>query len=197
MNSHKHKQENITLFVGGARSGKSALSLRYAESLGPRRLYVATAPPWAQADAETKLRIEAHCAQRGAGWHTWESPTLDFKQMPKAQLESVDVVLIDCLTFWLSNIMEKHAQVEDSDLAMRHCQEQLIDFLLQSPVPVVLVSNEVGQGIVPMSALGRSFRDWQGKVNQHMAQICSTVLLVSCGLPLALKGSVPVELATI
>lgn len=163
-----------TLVLGGARSGKSA----YAEALfgAEPALYLATGQAL---DGEMAERIDHHRRRRGPGWSTLEEPlelagTLDNVMRPDRP------VLVDCLTMWLSNLM--HAEC-DVDRAI----DALCEVLAAPAGPVVLVSNEVGLGLVPETALGRQFRDWQGRVNQRVAAICRRVVFVAAGLPLILK----------
>lgn len=168
--------DSLTLVLGGARSGKS----RYAE-----RLIAAYPPPWtyvatAQAgDEEMATRIKAHRSRRGADWRTIEAPRDLAAALASCRNKPV---LIDCLTLWLSNLM-----LADADI------EREIDGLEKSTkaanAPVVLVSNEVGSGIVPEHPLGRRFRDLQGILNQRMAARANCVVLMVAGLPLAVKGS--------
>ena len=161
------------LVLGGARSGKS----RYAESLaGAEKFYIATAQAF---DAEMQARIAAHRAQRGQGWQTFEAP-LDVAD----QLQALDArgrfILIDCLTLWISNLMHAKRDVGAE-------VEKLCHMLELAKAKVVLVSNEVGQGIVPENALARAFRDQQGFANQRLAQAVDEVVLVVAGLPMVLK----------
>jgi adenosylcobinamide kinase/adenosylcobinamide-phosphate guanylyltransferase len=167
----------LTLVLGGARSGKS----RYAESLiaalPPPWTYVATAEA---GDAEMAERIAAHRARRGKDWQAVEAP--HDLAAALADIESNVPVLVDCLTLWLSNRMLAGADVEadtarlETALASRHA-------------PVVVVSNEVGFGIVPDNALARRFRDLQGRLNQRMAARADRVVLVVAGLPLVVKDA--------
>jgi adenosyl cobinamide kinase/adenosyl cobinamide phosphate guanylyltransferase len=168
--------KNITLVLGGARSGKS----RYAESL-----MAALPPPWtyvATADArdgEMVERIAAHRARRGGQWRTVEA-TRDLAAALKS-CQSVPV-LVDCLTLWLSNLLLADADID--------AETELLDQTLTAAgAPVVLVANEVGSGIVPDHPLGRRFRDLQGILNQRMAARADRVVLVVAGLPLAIKGT--------
>ncbi|MEO0914604.1 MAG: bifunctional adenosylcobinamide kinase/adenosylcobinamide-phosphate guanylyltransferase [Pseudomonadota bacterium] len=164
------------LFLGGARSGKTALALASAEAVGPRRAYIATGQAF---DDEMAARIAAHKAERGAGWRTVEAP-LDPAGAIRAAVEC-DVVLVDCLTLWLSNLMH-----QKRDIAVE--MEGLLAALRAAPVPVLLVSNEVGLSIVPENALARAFRDAQGRLNQAVAAAVPRVTFVAAGLPLSLKG---------
>ena len=168
----------LTLVLGGARAGKSA----HAESLiapsaGAPGLYLATATP---GDAEMEERIALHRARRGAGWTTLEEP-LELVSALQAHASAARPILVDCLTLWLSNLM--HAG-RDVDAATGG----LIDALPGLAGPVVLVSNEVGLGIVPDNALARRFRDIAGRLNQAVAAASQRVVLVTAGLPLVLKG---------
>lgn len=164
------------LVLGGARSGKTRFALSRAEAAGPRRLYVATAEAW---DEEMAERIARHRAERGEGWKTCEAPLDPAAAIAGAE---VDVILIDCLTLWLSNLMH-HGRDVDAET------RKLIDALSGAAVPVIAVSNEVGMGLVPETPLGRSFRDAQGALNQRVAAAVDDVVFVAAGLPLALKGS--------
>jgi adenosyl cobinamide kinase/adenosyl cobinamide phosphate guanylyltransferase len=165
----------LTLVLGGARSGKS----RYAESLvaalPPPWIYVATAQA---GDAEMAERIAAHRARRGANWRTVEAPC----DLAAALTDAEDrlPVIVDCLTLWLSNRMLAGADI-DAETA------QLETALAGRRAPVVLVSNEVGLGIVPDNALARRFRDLQGRLNQRMAARAGRVVLMVAGLPLVVK----------
>ena len=165
-----------TLILGGARSGKSRYAQKLAESLGPRRLFIATAEAL---DEEMKERISRHVADRGASWETIEAP-LDINDRIRETASDDCVVLIDCLTLWLSNLM--HASL-DVDARI----DELAETLTESTTPLILVSNEVGMGIVPESALGREFRDAQGRLNQTVAAACDRVEFIAAGLPLTLK----------
>jgi adenosylcobinamide kinase / adenosylcobinamide-phosphate guanylyltransferase len=172
------RDARITLVLGGARSGKS----RYAESL-----VTAFLPPWtylatAEAlDAEMEARIAGHRAQRGPGWRTIDVP----RDLAGALAEASGTgtpVLVDCLTLWLSNLMLAE---EDIDLRIQNLE----DTLARAAAPVVLVSNEVGLGIVPDNALGRRFRDRQGQLNQRIAARADRVMMLVAGLPIAVKGT--------
>ncbi len=163
----------LTLVLGGARSGKS----RYAEELvlraDPPWTYVATAEAL---DDEMRERIAHHRDRRGADWHTLDAP-LDLLGaiggLPGA-------ALIDCLTLWLSNVMFAGRDVEAES-------ERLLAALGSAPGPLVVVSNEVGLGIVPETPLGRAFRDAQGRLNQRVAAAADRVVFMAAGLPLSLK----------
>jgi adenosylcobinamide kinase / adenosylcobinamide-phosphate guanylyltransferase len=168
---------SVTLVLGGARSGKS----RFGESLAQgKRHYVATAQVL---DEEMRARVEAHQAYRGSGWTTHEE-NFEIAALLTSLNHPGNFILLDCLTIWLSNLMlnGRDWQVESNRLG-----EALSNFRAD----VVIVSNEVGSGIVPDTALGRQFRDAQGLLNQQIAALADHVVLVAAGLPLALKGPLP------
>jgi adenosylcobinamide kinase/adenosylcobinamide-phosphate guanylyltransferase len=165
------------LVLGGARSGKSRHALACAEALGPRRLFIATAEP---GDAEMAERIARHQAERGAGWQTLEAP-LDLPGTLRTA-NAADVVLVDCLTIWLSNLILAARDTETE-------AELLLKALWEAPVPIILVSNEVGLGVVSDTPLGRHFRDAQGRLNQRVAGTVENVDLVVAGVALALKAA--------
>ncbi len=165
----------VTLVLGGARSGKS----RFAESLvaasGLRPVYVATAEP---GDAEMTARIAAHRARRGRDWATVEEP-LDLAAA-LARVSHGSAVLVDCLTLWLANLM---AADRDTDAA----RGALTAALTAASAPCVLVSNEVGHGIVPADAQTRRFRDAAGLLHQKCAAVADRVYFVTAGLAQRLK----------
>jgi adenosylcobinamide kinase/adenosylcobinamide-phosphate guanylyltransferase len=170
----------VTLVLGGARSGKST----HAEQLATGSLqggahpavYVATAQA---GDMEMATRIAAHRARRGGHWTTLEEPLRLADALEQAAAHGRPV-LVDCLTLWLSNLM---LAGDDVDAAA----DELVQALDGLAVPVVLVSNEVGLGVVPDTTLGRSFRDAQGRLNMRMAERADRVILMTAGLPLVLK----------
>ncbi len=165
-----------TLVLGGARSGKSA----YAEGLlaHGRALYLATGQAF---DDEMADRIRLHRDRRGPHWQTMEEP-LDLAGALDRVLDPERPVLVDCLTLWISNLMHAERDVEAET-------GRLCEVLAAPRGTVVLVSNEVGLGLVPDNRLARAFRDHQGRVNQRVAQTCSRVVFVAAGLPLFLKGT--------
>ena len=165
------------LVLGGASSGKSAFAERLVSGLERPRAYIATAEAW---DDEMRDRIARHREQRGPGWRTVEAP----RDLAGAlgRVPAGEAVLVDCATLWLSNRM-----LADDDLEA--AEAELLAGLAACPAPVVVVSNEVGFGIVPDTPLGRRFREAQGRLNQSLAAQADLVVLVAAGLPLALKGS--------
>jgi len=170
---------NLTLVLGGAASGKSAFAEGLVTASGRARAYVATAEAW---DAEMAARIARHRAARGPGWRTVEAPL-----GAAGALRTVapgEVALLDCATLWLTNQM-----LAEADLAA--AEAGLMDAIEACAGPCVVVSNEVGMGIVPDTPLGRRFRDAQGGLNQRLAARADLVVLVAAGLPLVLKGALP------
>jgi adenosylcobinamide kinase/adenosylcobinamide-phosphate guanylyltransferase len=166
----------VTLVLGGARSGKSAHAERLMAKHDGAPVYIATAEP---GDDEMAERIAAHRARRGEGWRTVEAP-IELAAAVRAEAIAGNAVLVDCLTIWLSNLLFAARDV-DADMA------GLMAALDEAEGPVVLVSNEVGLGIVPENALARAFRDHAGRLNQMVAQAADTVVLVVAGLPMTLK----------
>lgn len=163
--------------IGGARSGKTAYALKVAhERPARRRVMIATAEAL---DAEMADRIARHRAERGRGWNTLEAP----RRLAEAvrNLGDGDVAVIDCLTLWLSNLM-----LDDVDLGS--AVAELVSALAASRADLIVIANEVGQGIVPDNALARRFRDEAGWANQALAAAADKVVLVTAGLPLLLKA---------
>jgi adenosylcobinamide kinase/adenosylcobinamide-phosphate guanylyltransferase len=168
---------DVTLILGGARSGKS----RYAESFVTAKakpwVYIATAEA---KDDEMAARIAAHQARRAEGWQTIEAP----HELPEALRAAPQdaAVLVDCLTLWLANLMHDAFDIDE-------VTQRLEEALIGRVGTTVLVSNEVGLSIVPDNALARSFRDAQGVLNQRLATIAGRVVLMVAGLPLTVKGT--------
>jgi adenosylcobinamide kinase/adenosylcobinamide-phosphate guanylyltransferase len=149
---------------------------RLVRETGLPRTYVATAQAF---DAEMTDRIARHRLDRGEGWVTVEAP-LDLGGALAAANRPGSVVLVDCLTLWLSNVMLAGGDVDAESAAL--CAQ-----VAAAPGPVAMVSNEVGMGLVPDTPLGRAFRDAQGRLNQRMAAVCDLVVFCAAGLPLWLK----------
>ena len=164
------------LVLGGARSGKSAYAESVVRAAGPTALYLATATA---GDAEMAERIRHHQDRRGEGWTTVEEP-LDLAGTLERLAQPDRPILVDCLTLWLSNLMQDGADI-DAETA------RLVAALPSLAGPVVFVSNEVGLGIVPDNALAREFRDHAGRLNQAVAAAVDAVVFVAAGLPLILK----------
>jgi adenosylcobinamide kinase/adenosylcobinamide-phosphate guanylyltransferase len=167
---------DITLVLGGARSGKSRYAESLIQALAPPWIYVATAEA---GDAEMAERIAAHRARRAHSWHTVHTP----HDLPSAfATQPVQApLLVDCMTLWLSNRMLAHADMDGEMRAVAAALDRRTG-------PLVLVSNEVGSGIVPDNALARRFRDLQGQLNQTLAACAHRVVLVVAGIPLMIKG---------
>ncbi len=166
----------LTLVLGGARSGKTGFAERLTEEAAPTRVYVATGQAF---DAEMARRIALHKATRGKGWRTVETPLDPASALDQAGPD--EAVLLDCLTLWLSNLMHHQHDIEAETA-------RLLDSVVRCAAPVVMVSNEVGLGLVPETPLGRAFRDAQGRLNQQVAVQADRVAFVAAGLPLWLKG---------
>jgi adenosylcobinamide kinase/adenosylcobinamide-phosphate guanylyltransferase len=177
----------VTLVLGGVRSGKSRIAQRIAER-AERVTFIATAER--RDDPEMHARIERHRVDRPLTWTTVEEPLHLAQAIHRASTDS-DIVLIDCLTLFASKLLEACSE----DEAQTHIA-QLCMSLSAPPCLIVLVSNEVGSGVVPAYELGRRFRDLVGEINQRVAAIADTVLLMVAGLPFPLKGSVPKEVQT-
>jgi adenosylcobinamide kinase/adenosylcobinamide-phosphate guanylyltransferase len=166
-----------TLVLGGARSGKSAWAERLADSTAGLPIYLA---PAEAGDAEMAERIRRHRERRGPRWRTIEEP-LNICSALQRECRPGKVVLVDCLSLWLSNLMGAGRDIEQE-------VARLLAALGALEAPVVLVSNEVGMGIVPANALARDFRDDLGRLNQAVARVAELVVFVAAGLPLALKA---------
>ena len=172
------------LVLGGARSGKSRTALQLAESASARRIYIATAQAY---DDEMRDRIAQHRMERDGSWETQDAP-LDLCKAIQAHAGQGRAVLVDCLTLWLSNILLAERDLE-------HETDLLRQTVREASGPLILVSNEVGHGIVPATALGRTFRDEQGRLNQRIAEVCDAVVFVAAGCPILLKPAPPLQLA--
>lgn len=170
--------KSLTFVLGGAASGKSAFAEGRVRAIGGARHYVATAQAF---DDEMRAKIRDHQAQRGPDWTTHDAP-FDLAK-PLSAVAADQVALVDCMTLWLTNhILADHdieAQTEAALSALHSCAGH-----------VVIVSNETGYGIVPENALARRFRNEQGRLNQRIAAISDTAVLVVAGLPMALKGTI-------
>lgn len=166
-----------SLVFGGARSGKSLFAETLVLNSGLRPIYIATAQSF---DEEMDDRVAAHQSRRDSRWQTIEAP-FDIEEA-LSTLQTSDIALIDCATLWLTNHMLKHDAANP---------EGLVRAIEDSPCSVVTVSNEVGHGIVPENKLAREFRDFQGKLNQKLAEQAELAVFVAAGLPLVLKGKLP------
>ncbi len=165
------------LVLGGARSGKSAFAERLVAETGLSRHYIATGRAF---DDEMRARISKHREDRGEGWQTHEEP-LALAARIRDVARADRAVLVDCLTLWVTNLM-----LEERDIAAE-CSG-LVEALRQAPGRIVLVSNEVGLGIVPENRMARAFRDHAGRLHQEVAALVPEVYFIAAGLPLKMKG---------
>jgi adenosylcobinamide kinase/adenosylcobinamide-phosphate guanylyltransferase len=180
MNTNDSNPRELVFVLGGARSGKSSWAQRHAEDLFRSYVFLATAEVL---DEEMAQRVARHQAARGPGWELVEEP-LEIAAILERGVEDAGVVLVDCLTVWLSNVMLKRGEEQ-----VPAYQEALLRALSVRKQAVILVSNEVGSGIVPEHPLGRTFRDLAGSLNQAIAALADRVVYMVAGLPLYLKGA--------
>lgn len=174
--------KQIILITGGARSGKSKYAEQRAGELGGRRLYIATAEA---KDEEMAQRIAEHKKRRGNDWTTIEEP-VELSSALLAQRGRTDCALVDCVTLWLSNLLLPR----DTEFAEEKVEE-LLETLPRLDFHVVLVTNEVGWGIVPENAVARQFRDLTGSANQRIAAAANEVVLTVAGIPMFVKKAAP------
>jgi len=170
---------NVTLVLGGVRSGKS----RYAQTLASRYrrvTFLATARP---SDGEMRERIAMHRRERPASWKTVEVP-LDLPKTITAESRRSDLLLVDCLTLFVANAMTRHPREPSS---VRLATERVCQAIRASKASVIVVSNEVGSGIVPVYRSGRIYRDLLGQMNQEIAKIADNVVFMIAGIPLTVK----------
>ena len=168
-----------TLITGGARSGKSAHALMLAERWDGGKIFIATAEA---RDPEMKARIEKHRTERGREWITVEEPLAVAKAVT-AHGSAGNFIVIDCLTLWTSNLLE---QADDAAFARK--ADELAAAVAAVAASVIVVTNEVGLGIVPADPVSRAYRDRLGLVNARLAAVCGRVILMVAGLPLMIKG---------
>ncbi len=175
----------ITLVIGGCRSGKSGFALNAANKIkgdrakGVQKIFLATSVP---RDPEMDQRVATHQAERGEDWQTIEEPMMIHEVIESAS-KTADVILVDCLTLWTSNLL--FADYDESKIM--EALSFLVAALEQSDCPVFLVSNEVGYGIVPENSLARQFRDYAGLVNQKIAGMADRVILTVAGIEVPIK----------
>jgi adenosylcobinamide kinase/adenosylcobinamide-phosphate guanylyltransferase len=171
--------KRVYFITGGARSGKSAYAEQLARGLTGRRAYIATAQAL---DAEMAARIEKHRRDRGSVWDTYEEP-LAVAELLRKLSARYEVALLDCLTLWLSNAMAHSS----SDNAVLSRSDELVKAIREFPGACIIVSNEVGLGIVPDNPLARKFRDLAGTLNQKVAQTADEVYFTAAGIPVKIK----------
>jgi adenosylcobinamide kinase / adenosylcobinamide-phosphate guanylyltransferase len=172
----------LALVLGGARSGKSRYGLGLAARCPAPRLFVATCEP---RDAEMEARIEAHQRERGSDWATREVP-LELADALRDAQDRYGVIVVDCLTMWVSNLLLQEGATQGS---IQTSCEHLLESLAQTAAPTILISNEVGWGIVPDNPLARQFRDQAGWMHQRLAQVADLVVLVVAGVPVLIKSA--------
>ena len=184
----KTQNAKLILILGGARSGKSTCAERIAATF-PRVTYLATAQAF---DEEMRVRIAKHQADRPAHWHTVECP-LDPCAALRARAAETDCFLLDCLTLLTSNLLLRDEQAADADLLTYI--DALLDAVRETHTTTLMVSNEVGLGLVPENDLGRRYRDLLGRVNQRVAAQADAVYFMIAGLPLDIKALAGVPFA--
>jgi adenosylcobinamide kinase/adenosylcobinamide-phosphate guanylyltransferase len=175
----------LTFVLGGARAGKSALALRLAERAMGGVLFVATAEPY---DDDMVTRIARHRAERPAAWGTLEEPRALVPALAALDLDRYPVVVIDCLTLWVSNLLLAHEDDPEVEAMIVARARELLATHAAHEATWIVVSNEVGLGVVPPSPLGRRYRDALGRVNQLFAAAADEAYLVVAGLALDLKA---------
>ncbi len=177
----EHDLKEVIFYIGGCRSGKSRQALETAEGIaGDRRVFIATCIPH---DAEMKQRVDQHRKERSQDWQTVEAP-VNLPQAIVANSRQADVLLVDCLTLWISNLL---MEIENDEKILKRILS-LTQSLASANCPVIAVSNEVGAGIVPENKLARRFRDLVGAANQTVAEHADRVVWMVAGLPVRIKG---------
>lgn len=173
--------KEIILVTGGSRSGKSRFALEAAEKISGNRIFMATCQA---KDREMAERIAKHKAERDGSWLTLEVPVKISESMAE-NYAAADVILIDCLTLWISNLFGEN---DDAGWLEQKVQE-MVDTLKEAPCTVVLVTNEVGMGIVPENEMARKFRDISGLAGQRIAKAADRVIWMVAGIPVMIKGA--------
>lgn len=172
--------KRMIFITGGCRSGKSRYALDYANQHFSRKLYLATSEIL---DEEMARRVENHKRMRGPEWQTVEEP-LQIADKIRQYGDQTEIILLDCLTLWMSNLLMK----SDDDETIIAEVDRLIEAIRECQCTLLIVSNEVGMGIVPAESLSRRFRDLSGMTNQRIAEAAGTVIFMVSGVPLFLKG---------
>lgn len=178
------KNGKIILITGGARSGKSAFALRQASLYSGKKAYIAAAEPL---DNEMQERIEKHKIQRGKEWDAFEEP-IKIADVIRETMGRYPVIVLDCLTLWLSNLLTRQNDEEIVKIELEDFITALKSFQSLSGSQLIIVSNEVGMGIVPDNALSRRFRDLAGVLNQKVAELADEAYLLVSGMPIKIKG---------
>jgi adenosylcobinamide kinase/adenosylcobinamide-phosphate guanylyltransferase len=174
----------LILVTGGARSGKSSYALNVAEKISRKKLFIATCP---KLDSEISERIRRHTEERkGRGWETIEE-TINLDHLFPRRVQDMEVVLIDCITLWVSNILYMLGEENVDDCKIEELCSRWLKKMTEYQGTVICVTNEVGLGIVPDNPLARKYRDLVGTCNQLLGKKADEVILVSCGIPLSIK----------
>ncbi len=176
-------QTDLHLILGGARSGKSAYAEKLAAHSGLAVTYIATAQVY---DAEFAQRVDHHKTRRPAHWHTVEQ-AFALGEALKLHASADRCIIVDCLTLWLAQCICPDCDRPQS-LSWPQERQAFLDALKNLPGKILIVSNEVGMGIVPLGEINRQFQDEQGRLNQAVATIADKVTFIAAGLPLSLKG---------
>jgi adenosylcobinamide kinase / adenosylcobinamide-phosphate guanylyltransferase len=177
---NKKKKQSITLVTGGVKSGKSAFALQLGTELSDQRAFIATATAL---DDEMARKIAAHRAERGELWQTTEEPR-DIAAVLERRATEFDVVLIDCLTLWVSNMLTLYDFSEDM---VADAVDNLLSVLQKAQCRVIIVTNEVGLGILPADSLSRSYQKLLGAANKRLAEAATSVLMMIAGIPVKIK----------
>ena len=177
----ENRKKQITLVLGGARSGKSCYAQQLASHFG-RVTFIATGR---RTDAEMRRKIDRHRRERPSSWKTIEAP-LDLDKAIRSQSQNADVLLIDCLTVYVDNVMGTR---EKRKSYTKDCIGEVCGAIWACEASVIVVSNEVGSGIVPEYRSGRVYRDFLGQMNQEIAQMANQVILMVAGVPITIKDS--------
>ena len=171
---------NITFVIGGCRSGKSSFALDQANKIkGKKKYFIATSVPM---DSEMEKRVKSHQQERGEEWYTIEEPVKIHEKINQYSSQA-GVILVDCLTLWVSNLLFHSLGEAQIDKAITNLELSLD----KCECPVFMVSNEVGCGIVPENKLARQFRDFAGSVNQRIAKVADTVVMTVAGIDIQIK----------
>jgi len=175
----------IILYTGGSRSGKSRAAVQKAKACSPAVCFMATCQPL---DDEMNQRVQRHQAERPDGWMLVEEPIHLARRLAEVDLAHHPVVIIDCLTLWVSNLMFADEEKFNDESNATNCAVQLVEAARSYGGIVILITNEVGLGVIPENALARKFVDLAGRCNQAIASAADEVVLFSCGIALPLKG---------
>jgi adenosylcobinamide kinase / adenosylcobinamide-phosphate guanylyltransferase len=179
------EKRKIILILGGARSGKSTFAQKVADSLGDKVLFIATGEPL---DKEMRTRIENHKKNRPGSWKTLEVSRQVSKALETVKINDFEVVIIDCITLLVSNLLDDEPSEIKAEKLITEEINELISVISAIPAHCIIVSNEVGLGLVPDNKLGRIYRDLLGKANQVLAQNANEVYFLAAGIPLKIKG---------